>query len=119
MERESELVKVTGGMWLCALLGMEGGLGHRLGWVGNGCGAAPRSSSAFPGNIPAPWPCQELAERSRCCWWSISRPTGWNGFTFGIKSNDRALPLNHTQPGWRWKPLWFAAVKGSYKGEHK
>lgn len=40
------------------LEGMAGGLGDGLGWVENGCGAAPRSTSAFPGNIPAPWPCQ-------------------------------------------------------------
>lgn len=30
-------------------------------------------------------------------------PRAGTGFTYGIKSNDRSLPLNHTQPGWTWK----------------
>lgn len=41
------------------------------------------------------------------------------GFTHGIKSNDRALPLNRTQPGWERKPLLSAEAKGSCKGEQQ
>lgn len=80
MERESELVKVTGGMSPCERGELQG-----MGCVENGCGAAPRSSSAFPGNIPVPWPCQHGGESwlgapvllYGCCW-SISRSTGWS-----------------------------------------
>lgn len=87
MERESELVKVTGGMSLCSERGgLQGMLGWAgLGWLEDARGAAPRSTSAFPRNIPAPGPCQHGGERwlsapaaARGCWWSISRSTGWN-----------------------------------------
>lgn len=66
MERESELVKVTGimSLWRCwgrARSAKGDGVGVQapgLAGVENGRGAAPCSTSAFPGNIQPLRPCQ-------------------------------------------------------------
>lgn len=72
------------------------------------------SSSTFhlclPGEHPGagalPARGRELAERSCCSRVLVEHQPLHGlepGFTHGIKSNDRARPLNHTQPGWRGK----------------
>lgn len=136
MERESELVKVTGGMSLCARLGQSAGgwRGWRAvwetGWAGwkmvveqlhvpplPSRGTSRRRGPASTGERAG---CAHLLLRCSRVLVEHQPLHGLEpGFTCGIKSNDRALPLNHTQPGWKWKPLLSAAAKGSYKGEPK